>query len=241
MISLLLASFFSGIFSVLAPCVVALLPVLLAADPNTKRRHHRPLVVIGSLLLSIIVFSILLKSTTALLFIPNSIWSIISGSIVLAFGLITLFPRLWNVVAQRSGLAITAQKVSTQASIKRGVIGDVFLGASLGPIFSACSPTYALIVAVLLPASFSEGVVYLCVFCFGLGIALLAITLGGQRLVKSFGWSINPEGWFKRSLGVVLIVIGIAIATGIDKQVLEILVQNGLYDWQINIESIFTS
>lgn len=231
---LLLTSFLAGILTVLAPCIVAFLPVVLARGIGAKRR---PWLVIASLGVSIFLFSILLKSTTLLIDIPPKFWSILSGSIVLIFGVVTLWPRLWEELALRLGFAVKAQQGLAKANTKQGVWGDVALGASLGPIFSACSPTYALIVASILPAEPVQGVLYLLAYITGLVSVLGLIALLGKKFVTRLGWGINPTSRFHKILGVILIVVGLGILTGFDKVLLGWLVGGGLFDWQINLES----
>ncbi|USN58208.1 MAG: hypothetical protein H6767_08005 [Candidatus Peribacteria bacterium] len=41
------------------------------------------------------------------------------------------------------------------------MLGSILVGISLGPVFSSCSPTYAIILAVILPTSFLFGLVNL--------------------------------------------------------------------------------
>lgn len=66
-------------------------------------------------------------------------------------------------------------------------------------------------------------------------LGLIAVL--GSKMVKKLGWGINPNGWFKRILGVVFILVGILIATGADKQLLGYIVERGWFDWQVAIES----
>lgn len=235
---LLLTSFLAGVLTVLAPCVVAFLPVILARTVGSKRRPWR---VLTSLAVSILIFSIVLKSTTLLIDVPTRFWSVLSGSIVLIFGLITLWPKLWETLSLKLGFGLKAQQGLSHASGKQGFWGDAALGASLGPIFSACSPTYGLIVATILPAQPAEGLAYLVAYIVGLLLVLSLIAVFGQKLIARLKWGINPESKFHKILGVILIVIGLAIATGLDKLLLAFLVEQGLFDWQINLESGLTA
>lgn len=234
--SLILIAFLAGVLTVLAPCVVSLIPILLARTA-TGGKSHSAIAVIAGLGVSIIVFSILLKSSTLLLGIPSSTWAIISGVIITIFGVVTLFPRLWETIVLKLRLPIVAQQNMSKASTKKGIWGDVLLGASLGPVFSACSPTYALIVAVILPADPLLGFVYLLTFVLGLSVMLALLAVFGRTMVAKLGWGINPNGIFRKVLGIVLIIVGIAIATGLDKDLLSVLVESGWYDFQINLES----
>jgi cytochrome c-type biogenesis protein len=234
---LLIAAFLAGIFTILAPCVVSIIPILLARSADGKRGRS-PFFVILGLSVSIIIFTVLLKATSLLLGIPADVWKVISGGIVIAFGLFTLFPALWEWIVLKTRLIFKAQNSMGDAAKKRGVWGDVLLGASLGPVFSACSPTYALIVATILPVSPLQGLGYLLVFVAGLALMLALIAMFGQALIKKLGWGINPRGAFRRVLGIILIAIGIMIVTGLDKTLLGFLVESGWYDFQINLESL---
>lgn len=233
---LLVLSLLAGALSVLAPCVVALLPVLLGRSADGKRSRS-PVFIIAGLSGSIILFSILLKASTSLIAIPTSTWQIISGLIIFIFGITYLFPSTWEKVTMKLRLQEKANKTSGKALQKQGIAGDVLLGASLGPVFSACSPTYALIVASVLPATPVRGFIYLLAFTAGLAGMLALITVFGSKLVKKLGWGINPNGWFKRILGIIFILVGLLIATGTDKEVLTILVERGWFDWQVQLES----
>jgi cytochrome c-type biogenesis protein len=234
---LLIAAFLAGIFTILAPCVVSIIPILLARSADGKGGRS-PFFVILGLSVSIIIFTVLLKATSLLLGVPSDVWKVISGGIVIAFGLFTLFPALWEWIVLKTRLIFKAQNTMGDAAKKRGVWGDVLLGASLGPVFSACRPTYALIVATILPVSPLQGLGYLLVFVAGLALMLALIAIFGQALIKKLGWGINPRGVFRRVLGIILIAIGIMIVTGLDKTLLGFLVESGWYDFQINLESL---
>jgi cytochrome c biogenesis protein CcdA len=239
---LVVASLLAGALSVLAPCVVSILPVLLTRSTEVQNNQRRSAVfLIGGLAISIIVFSILLKSTTWLIAVPVQVWAAISGGIVLLFGVTTLFPGLWERMALALRLPLVAQRNMAHVAEKRGRWADVLLGASLGPVFSACSPTYALIVAVILPAEPMIGLGYLLAYVAGLVIVLTLITIFGRKLIVRLGWGINPRGIFRRILGATLIVVGLLILTGFDKYLLAWLVESGLFDWQIDLESGLTT
>ena len=60
----------------------------------------------------------------------------------------------------------------------------VFMGFALGPVFSSCSPTYALILAIILPAGFVFGTIALISYILGLAFILLLIAAFGQKLIK---------------------------------------------------------
>jgi cytochrome c-type biogenesis protein len=121
---------------------------------------------------------------------------------------------------------------------RQSVAGDVLTGAALGPVFSSCSPTYALIVAAVLPVSFAEGFLYIVAYAIGLAGMLLLIALLGRRLVQWMGWLANPNGWFRRTIGVVFVLVGVMVITGFDKQLQTWILDAGLYDPIARLEEI---
>src|SRR5690606_499030 len=184
----------------------------------------------------VLVFSLLLKATTLLLGVPQQVWQAVAGGILVGFGVVTLVPQLWTAVAGRLRLARAGDRGARLGMARQSRAGDVVLGASLGPVLSACSPTYAVIVAVILPATPAEGVAYLVAYLLGLAAMMAAVVFGGRRAVAALGWGIDPHGWFRRGLGVVFVLLGIAIATGLDRDVLAFVVENGWFDWQLRLE-----
>lgn len=244
MIELFIVSFVAGILTVLAPCILPLLPVIIGGSSlhqnnDKKVSLKQPLVIIASLVVSIILFTLLLKATTALLGIPTAVWSVISGGIVLLFGITLLFPVLWEKFMVATRLNLLANRFMGQSNGKTGIKKDILLGAALGPVFNSCSPTYALIVAVILPASFVSGVGYLIAYCVGLGTILFLISIFGRVLVNKMKWMSNPRGVFQKVIGSLFIIVGITVMFGLDKQVQTYVLENGWYDPIMRIEESF--
>ncbi|HKX24415.1 MAG TPA: cytochrome c biogenesis protein CcdA [Candidatus Saccharimonadales bacterium] len=226
---LLVVSFVAGVLTVLAPCILPLLPVIVGGSALAGQKDwRRPVIITASLAVSVIIFTLLLKASTSLLMIPPYVWQLISGGIVLLFGLSLLFETAWAKVAVKFNLG--SNKLLGKAAQQQGWLGAVLVGMALGPVFSSCSPTYALIVAGVLPASFGEGLTYLIAYAVGLSAVLLLVGLLGQQAVHKLGWASNPHGWFKRTLAIVFILVGLGVIFGIDKAIQTFVVQNGWYD-----------
>jgi cytochrome c biogenesis protein CcdA len=228
--TLLILSFAAGVLTVAAPCILPLLPVIVGGSVvrDQKPNWRRPLVVAASLALSVVIFTLLLKATTSLLGVPQVFWQAVSGTIVTLFGLNLLFPTIWEKLAAK--LYIRSNKLLGSSFAKKGLYGDALIGASLGPVFSSCSPTYALIVATVLPASLSRGLLYLLAYAVGLAGSLLVVAYLGQALVQKLGWLSNPYGWFRKTIGILFILVGIMVLFGWDKSVQSFVLEKGWYD-----------
>ena len=168
--ALLILSFIAGVLTVAAPCVLPLLPVIVggslleANKEKPERQWFRPLIIAASLAVSIVTFTLLIKATTALLGVPQFVWQFASGIIVLLLGMYYLWPKGWALLSARTGLFNNSNKVLGKAYQQKGLFGAILIGIALGPVFSSCSPTYALIVATILPVSFTQGLIYLITY-----------------------------------------------------------------------------
>ena len=228
---LLLISFIAGILTVLAPCILPLLPVIIGHSiTDTTPSRRRLFVVVTSLGISVILFTLLLKASSLLIDIPQDFWKWISGGIIFLFGLTMVFPNLWEKFSFANTLSIKSNKVLTKGYQKNSVWGDVIIGASLGPIFSACSPTYFVILATVLPVSLFLGIIYLFTYVLGLSLALIVVALLGERIMTKVGKVSDPRGWFKKIFGVIFILVAIAIISGYDKKLQISLLDAGFLD-----------
>lgn len=246
MIELYVVSFVAGILTVLAPCILPIVPVIVGGGSLQRNNQkdislRRPLTIIASLVVSIILFTLLLKATTALLGVPAAVWAVISGGIIFLFGVNLLFPVLWERVMIATGIATLSNRMMGKSQSGNGTKRDVLLGAALGPVFNSCSPTYALIVAVILPTSFFTGVGYLFAYSLGLGLILLLLSIFGASLVRKMKWASNPNGAFQKIIGGIFVVVGLVVILGIDKKVQEYVLDNGWYDPIMKIEESFRS
>lgn len=240
--ALLVLSFIAGVLTVAAPCVLPLLPIIIGGSfvesnkDKPEKQWLRPLIIASSLAVSVIVFTLILKATTALLGIPQVVWQIVSGSIVIALGIQYIWPGMWEKFSAWSGLFVGSNKYLGRAAQKKGIVGAILIGIALGPVFSSCSPTYALIVATILPASFIQGFIYLIVYAIGMSATLLLVAYLGQVFIARLQWLANPNGWFKKLIGTLFIVIGIMVLFGIDKNIQAYVIDQGWYDPIKNIE-----
>jgi cytochrome c biogenesis protein CcdA/thiol-disulfide isomerase/thioredoxin len=228
---LLLISFIAGILTVLAPCVLPLLPVIVGGSLTDGKVHlKRALTVTLALGVSVIAFTFILKVSTLFITIPQQVWTGLSATILIVFGLITLFPHIWDKLTVIARLNRSSNQLLGQGYQKQNIWGDIIVGASLGPVFSTCSPTYFIILATVLPARPLEGFIDLLAYTVGLCGALLGVALIGQKIIDRLGLVSDPKSWFKRGLGILFIIIGIIIALGIDKTLEARILTAGFFD-----------
>ena len=231
---LLIVAFLAGLLTVLAPCILPLLPIIVGGSAGKKSRT-RPIIITVSLALSIILFTLLLKTSTLFIQVPPLFWQLVSGGIIIGFGLVSLFPNGCDKLAVRFGWGTSSQRLLAKAGHRKGLFEPILIGAALGPVFASCSPTYAIILATVLPANLGLGLVYLLAYAVGLSAVMLVLGYTGQHLAAKLGWLANPHGWFRRGLGLLFVVVGLMIITGVDKRLESFLLDHNLAP-SVNLE-----
>ncbi len=213
---LLFGAFIAGVLTVLAPCVLPLLPIIIGGSvTGDSKDRRRPFLIAGSLAISLIVFTVLLKATTLLINIPPAAITYFSGGIIVAIGLATLFPQIYATMIAKLGIEHRAQRFLGAGTSNRSEwIGPIIIGAALGPVFSSCSPVYGYILATVLPAHFAVAMAYIIAYVLGLSLILLAIAYYGQQLTSRLKFASNPNGYFQKGLAILFILVGIMIITG---------------------------
>lgn len=230
-------SILAGVFTVLAPCILPLLPIVIGASESGERYiSKRAVVVIGSLSVSVVVFTLLLKATTLLIDIPQVFWNWFSGIILILVGVAIVFPLLWARLPYVNKINLLSNKAVGSGYQKKNYAGDMLIGLSLGPVFTTCSPTYLFIIATALPATFIVGFLYLLGFTAGLALSLILIAYFGQSIVNLLSVHMKSAGRIKQIFGVLIILVGIAILTGFDKQVQTFILDSG-YGATIQLEN----
>jgi peptide methionine sulfoxide reductase msrA/msrB len=235
----LVIAFLAGVFTVVAPCILPLLPIVIGASDGSDRRiSRRAAAVIGSLSVSVIVFTLLLKASTALIGVPQSFWNAIAGVAVIGVGLAVAFPTVWARIPLVQTLGRFGNSTLGAGNRQKGIAGDLLVGFALGPVFTTCSPTYLYIIASILPASFLAGLAYLLSFTLGLAATLFLIAYFGQGIVRRIGAHAETAETIKRSFGVLIAIVGVLILTGYDKK-LETKILDSGYGATIKLEDSF--
>ncbi len=229
---LLFGAFFAGVITVFAPCVFALLPVIIGGSMSGNvRDKRRPFIIAISLAVSLITFTLLLKVTTLFIDIPPAVITGVSGTIIILLGLALLFPSLYDRIIIALNLQAKSQQLLGKGAGKGAVIGAIITGAALGPVFSSCSPVYGYILATVLPVNFGQAIVYMLAYVLGLTAMLLLIGFLGQKLVRRLKWASNPRGLFTRIVAVLFVIVGLLIITGYDKKFQTFIADHTAFDF----------
>lgn len=209
----------AGILSILSPCVLPLLPIVL----TTAASEHRfgPVALAIGLALSFVAIGIFVATIGFAIGLDTDVFRIGAGVLLILIGLVLILPRLQEAVAT------AASPVSSWASSRfgggagSGLTGQFGVGVLLGAVWSPCvGPTLGA-AAVLAAQGKDLGQVALTMLAFGIGAALPLLLLGTvsrQMMLNLRARLMSAGGPLKAALGVLLVAIGLAVVTGLDKQ-----------------------
>ncbi len=234
--TLLIISFFAWILTILAPCVLPLLPVILWAGAGAWEDKSKPYIIIASLSVSIIIFTMLIQATTVLSGVDPKSLTKVSGLIIIFFWIITIFPNLWKKITTKLWLSDGSNKLLWKASQKDGKAWSIFMWMALGPVFTSCSPTYGIILSIIIAWNYTSGLINLTSYTLWLAVVLLAIALLWQKFVNKLKFASDPDGKFKKVLWVIFLLVWLAIITGLDKELETYLIWELGWFWALDFE-----
>lgn len=221
----------AGLLSVLSPCVLPLLPLVLGAAASEHRLG--PAALAAGLALSFVAIGLFVATIGFAIGLDGDLFRTVAALLMVGIGLVLLLP------AAQTRLAVAAGPVGNWAERRfggfstAGLAGQFGVGLLLGAVWSPCvGPTLG--AASLLAAQGRDlGAVAMTMLLFGLGAALPLVLLGTlsrQVLLRWRDRMMRAGRGLKAALGLILVVTGLAVALGYDKAIETILV-NASPDW----------
>lgn len=211
-------AFLAGILSVLSPCVLPLLPLVLGAAASEHRLG--PAALAGGLALSFVVIGLFVATVGFAIGLDAGVFRTVAAVLLILVGLVLMVPAAQTRLAAAAGPVSDWTERRFGGFSTAGLAGQFGVGLLLGAVWSPCvGPTLG--AASLLASQGRDlGVVALTMLLFGLGAALPLLLLGALSREVLMRWRDRMMGLgkgLKAALGLVLVATGLMIATGLDK------------------------
>ncbi len=210
----------AGVLSTLSPCVLPLVPVLIASAVNA---HRWGAVALGAgLALSFTLVGLFFATAGASLGLDPGTFRTVGAAILAVFGLILLVPKLQLLFARATGsLSNSGNRLLTRVTLD-GLTGQMVVGLLLGVMWSPCvGPTLGAATTLASQGKDLRQIAFLMLI-FGIGAAAPLVVLGSlsrASMTKMRGRLLNAGRFGKQLLGLVMLILGLLIATGADKSV----------------------
>jgi cytochrome c biogenesis protein CcdA len=224
-VTTLALAFAAGFLSILSPCVLPLVPIVLGAA--LAAHAFGAFALAAGLALSFTVLGLLLALVGFGLGIDAGMFRFAAAAIMIALGAILLIPSWQARLAAAGGPVSTWTDRRFGGFASSGLAGQFAIGLLLGAVWSPCvGPTLG---AASLLASQGHDLlrVTLTMAVFGIGAALPLILLGllsRATLMRMRSRLMSAGKLGKGLLGAAFIVIGVAIVSGTDKKFEAVLV-----------------
>ena len=225
--------FAAGALTILSPCVLPLVPIVLGSAAQENR--FGPLALAGGLVAGFTVVGFALATVGVAAGIDTEFVRYLGALLLGLFGLALLLPQ-GQLVLERATAPAARWAGERQAGLERyGLAGQAAIGALLGVVWSPCvGPTLGA-ATVLASQGESLGAVAAVMLAFGLGIAavMLAIaTMGRPLLLRVRARMMRAGTGGRRILGALLVAVSVMIGTGLDRMLEAAIVQNSP-DWLV--------
>lgn len=214
MLFLLPIAFISGVLTVFSPCVLPILPIILASgiDGNTRRIKG----VIAGLVVSFTIASLLLATIVRVLGIPADTVRLFAVGLLVTFGLSLIFPSVWE---KAQGWIEKYWHFKPSQNKNSGYGGGFITGVSLGIVWTPCiGPVVAAVATLAAVSSFSLSAVFIALaYALGTGIPLYFIAAGGSKISSKLSFVKKENQKIRQIFGLIILATALFIWSGADR------------------------
>jgi cytochrome c biogenesis protein CcdA/thiol-disulfide isomerase/thioredoxin len=215
MILLALFAFVAGIVTILSPCILPILPIMLSSTSNSKG-NGKPYGVVLGFVLSFTFFTLFLSSIVQLTGLSANTLRNFSIFVLMAFGISIIFPKFQVGVEK-----LLARFVGRVPKVGQhtGFLGGMIVGLSLGLLWTPCvGPILASVISLAITGSVSiQAFVITLAYSLGTSLPMFAIIIMGSGLMKKIPWLIKNTGNIQKTFGLVMIATSLALYFGLDR------------------------
>jgi cytochrome c biogenesis protein CcdA/thiol-disulfide isomerase/thioredoxin len=254
MVVLTFVAVIAGLVTSVSPCVLPILPIVLATGADGDRR--RPYLVIVGLIASFSFFTLTSVEIVRALHLPSDALRDIAIVIIALFGLTLLWPamtqrferlttRLQTFGARLAGADRMAGSLGSNAATDTaprgavaGIVGGLATGVGLGLVWTPCAgPILGAITSLAVTAPGSLNTLILVVaYAVGAGVPLLAIALGGRAALARLRMR-SASQWAGRAFGILVLATAGLMAVGADTAISADLT-GALPDWTGTLQAL---
>lgn len=208
MLTLVVVGLVAGLITSISPCVLPVLPVVLAAGATGREdggRSRRPVLVVAGLVLGFCLSTLLGSLVLSALHLPQDLLRDAGIAVLVVAGLALVVPRLAEVI-ERPFRRLVPRR--TRPS------GGLGLGLALGLLYVPCAGPVLATIAVV-GATHHVGwrsVVLTAAYGVGVGVPLLVLALAGDALTSRVTALRRRARGLRVAGGVVMVALALLIA-----------------------------
>lgn len=213
----LLLAFLAGVVTILSPCVLPLLPAILASSVQEGRL--RPWGVVAGFVGCFSAATLLLSAIVLATGVSPEILRAVSGTMLVGLGTILAVPRLSHAFEiQAGGVAALGGAIPATGN---GFWGGLALGSGLGLAWTPCvGPIMASVITLALNQEVTAGTALVTLaYALGTALPMVAVIFGGRALIGRVEVLRAHMDSIRTGMGLLLVLAGLAILTGADRAI----------------------
>ncbi len=209
MATLIVIGLLAGVITAISPCVLPVLPILLAGSASGPPR--RPYAIVSGLVGSFTLFTLFAATLLGELGLPDDLLRNLALGLLFVVAATLISPRVGELVSE------TLSRFARRPASDLG--GGFLLGVSLGLVFVPCAgPVLAAVAVIAADRDVGlDAVVLTLSYAVGAGLPMLAVALAGQRALMRTKAVQARAASARRALGVVIAATALAIALELDR------------------------
>jgi len=211
-------AFLAGLVTILSPCILPVLPIILSSSVGGKDTGKaRPFGVVIGFIASFTFFTLFLSAIVQVTGVSADALRLFAVFVVAGFGISLLIPKLQE---KMESLFSRLANLVPQGNTSSGFLPGVLVGLSLGLLWTPCvGPILASVISLAITGSVTLET-FLITFAFSIGTALpmFLIMWGGQALLRRVPWLLANTARIQRAFGVVMVLTAFGIFFNIDRR-----------------------
>lgn len=197
----------AGVASIFSPCVLPLLPGVMAY--STEKSKITPLAIVFGLAMSFTAMGVASAMLGSILFTYMDYIKLASGIMIMIMGLYLLSHAVEHVILslwQR----LPISRTQLPSAENGGLLGGVVLGISLGVVWIPCiGPILASILLIVAQqGTVGYGAVLLLAYSLGLAVPMLIIAYSSNLISDKVRSYSHHTKAIRRVAGVILLIVG---------------------------------
>ena len=202
----------AGLLTLINPCVLPILPIVLATSLQTSR--HGPLAIAAGMSLSFVALGMLVTVLGRSLGLTPETVSDAGAVLMIGFGLVLLVPRFSASFATATAGLSTRADVGMDSLDGSGLRGQFLGGILLGAVWSPCiGPTLGGAISLASQGEdLGRATLTMVAFAFGVSTVILALGYGARSVIqRRQSWMRQVASKARPIMGLIFIAVGVGL------------------------------
>lgn len=232
----LFLAFFAGTLTVINPCILPLLPIVVAAAFANGKLGAAALLL--GLVAGFATLGVIVNATGALFGVSETVLRNVVAVLLLLFAAVLLIPalerRFSNMVAP---VGAAGANLAARAG-NYGIAGQFAVGILLGAVWAPCSgPSVGAALSLAVEAGgYLAAAARMTAFALGAALVLFLVAIGARSLATRGGGVAKVAPFAKKIAGGAFLLVAVLMLSGLDKRV-----EAGLLDFMPDWLVAFTT